>query len=54
MERTLDFEYERETKNKYRYREAGDEPVMGTVYVSKGLFDDRPERLRVTLMTVDG
>ncbi len=52
MERTLHFGYERDTKNKYRYREEGDEPVMGTVYVSKDLFDDRPDRLEVTLKAV--
>ncbi|MCK5251792.1 MAG: hypothetical protein KAQ96_02540 [Thermoplasmata archaeon] len=46
---SLTFEYERDTKNKYRFREASDEPVMGTIYVSKDHFEDRPDKLEVTL-----
>ena len=43
------FQYERETKNKSRFREDAEDPVMGTLYVSKGLFEERPEELEVTL-----
>jgi hypothetical protein len=50
---TLRFNYERDTKNKYRFREDADEPVMGTIYVAKDLFDERPDTLEVTLR-VDG
>lgn len=49
MESSLAFEYERATKNKYRFREASDEPVMGTIYISKDHFEDRPDKLEVTL-----
>lgn len=52
MEHTVRFTYERDTKNKYRFSEDADEPVMGTLYVAKGLFEERPERLEVTLRTV--
>jgi hypothetical protein len=53
MERKIMFEYERDTKNKYRFRETADEPLMGTVYVSKELFDERPGTLEVTLRSMD-
>ncbi len=53
MESSLAFEYERATKNKYRFREASDEPVMGTIYISKDHFEDRPDRLEVTLRVLD-
>jgi hypothetical protein len=52
MERKVAFEYEKDTKNKYRFTEDADEPVMGTLYVSKDLFDQRPQRLEVTLKVV--
>jgi hypothetical protein len=52
MERTILFHHERDTKNKHRYQEDSDEPVMGTIYVSKDLFDDRPDRLELTLRTI--
>ena len=52
METKVSFEYERETKRKYRFKEQSEEPVMGTLYVSKDLFDQRPERLEVTLRVV--
>jgi hypothetical protein len=53
MESSLAFEYERATKNKYRFREASDEPVMGTIYISKDHFEDRPDKLEVTLRVLD-
>ena len=49
LERKVSFGYERETKRKYRFKEEGEEPVMGTLYVSKELFDERPDRLEVIL-----
>jgi hypothetical protein len=52
MERKVAFDYEKDTKNKYRFSEDAEEPVMGTLYVSKGLFDQRPERIEVTLRVV--
>ncbi len=53
METKVIFEYERETKRKYRFKEMAEEPLMGTLYVSKDLFDDRPGKLEVTLRTLD-
>ena len=52
METKVEFEFERETKRKFRFKELSEEPVMGTLYVSKDLFDERPERLEVTLKVV--
>jgi hypothetical protein len=52
LETKVDFEYERETKRKFRFKELAEEPVMGTLYVSKELFDDRPNRLEVTLRVI--
>lgn len=49
---TAEFAFERETKNKVRYAEVvtdGDEEVVGTLYVSKSAFSERPERLKVTI-----
>jgi hypothetical protein len=45
----INFKYERETKNKFRYREDADDPLMGTIYVSKSLFSERPEEIELTL-----
>jgi hypothetical protein len=53
METKLLFKYVRETKNKFGFREDAEEPVMGTVYVSKGLFKERPEELELTLHVKD-
>ena len=52
-ERKVTFVYEKDTKNKYRFTEDADEPVMGTLYVTKDLFDQRPRRLEVTLRVVE-
>ena len=52
METTVKFEFERETKRKYRFKEVAEEPVMGTLYVSKDLFDQRPDALEVTLRVI--
>lgn len=52
METKVSFKYERETKNKYRFSEDAEEPVMGTLYVRKDLFDERPDQLEVTLRVV--
>ncbi len=51
-ETIINFKYERETKNKFRFKEDAEVPVMGTVYVSKTLFDKRPEELEVTLKVI--
>ncbi len=52
LERKVTFEFERETKRKYRFKEHAEEPVMGTLYVSKDLFDERPDKLEVTLRVI--
>ena len=39
---TATFTYERATKNKYRFREDSDNPIVGTLYLSKKLFGDSP------------
>lgn len=47
---TVEFEFERSTKNKHRYAEVADEPVIGTLYVGKSaLGEDAPETLTVTI-----
>ena len=51
-ETIINFKYERETKNKFRFKEDAEVPVMGTVYVSKTLFDERPEELEITLKVI--
>jgi hypothetical protein len=51
-ERRLTFSYERDTKNKYRFREDSEVPVMGTIYLTKDLFEDRPDGVEVIVRTV--
>lgn len=50
---TVEFEFERDTKNKRRFAEVeveGQEPVIGTLYVSKSAFNGTlPESLTVTI-----
>ncbi|MCL4345164.1 MAG: hypothetical protein M1496_02225 [Candidatus Thermoplasmatota archaeon] len=31
----IEFKFERGTKNTYRFQEAGDNPIIGTLYVKK-------------------
>jgi len=50
-ERKLTFSYERDTKNKYRFREDSEVPVMGTIYLAKELFEAPPDRVEVTVRT---
>ena len=52
MRTTVKFVHEKDTKNKYRFTEDSEEPVVGTLYVSKALFDERPDQLEVTISTV--
>ena len=43
------FQFERATKNKYRFREDSDDPIVGTLYLDKGLFKDgAPDRITAT------
>ena len=52
----LKFEFDRETKNTYRYAEGGDEDeqVVGTLYVQKAAFPKgKPETLRVQITIAD-
>ena len=53
MEHTITFTYERDTKNKYRYQEDGDDLMIGTLYVSKSAFKERPNKVQVTLKGLD-
>ncbi len=53
MKKTFSFSFERETKNKYRFQEDSEDPMVGTLYVSKALFEDRPSSIEVELRTVD-
>ena len=51
MNKQLDFEFERATKNTYRFHEkTSTDPVIGTLYVQRALFGGRtPKNPRVTL-----
>ena len=53
METRVRFKFERETKRTYRFQEEGDPPVVGTLYVRQDAFDHRPNRIEVTIRTVD-
>ena len=47
----IEFEFERATKNTYRFQEQTfTDPVIGTLYVQKALFSNQtPKKLRVTV-----
>jgi len=46
----LSFRFERATKNMYRFREDNDEPIVGTLYVSKRAFSGgAPDKIEVTI-----
>lgn len=53
MATIIKFKKERETKNKIRYEETTDPPLIGTLYVSKlglkAMYEDYPEKLTITL-----
>jgi hypothetical protein len=49
----ISFAHERDTKRMYRFKEESEEPVMGTLYVSKGAFEDRPSRISVTVTVLE-
>ena len=56
---TIVFEYERETKNTYKYSEkpeAGQPPRIGSLYVQKWALGsgDPPRQLAVTVAAVSG
>jgi len=53
MERTIRLVYERDTKRTYRFQEESDDPVVGTLYVKKGAFKQRPKEIEVTIRAED-
>lgn len=48
MKKEIKFQFERATKNTYRFQEISEgEPVIGTLYVKKSLFEREPKGLKV-------
>ncbi len=47
----IEFEFERATKNTYRFQEKGTgNPVIGTLYLQKSVFGSKePKALKVTV-----
>ena len=47
----IEFEFERATKNTYRFQEKGaGNPVIGVLYVQKSVFgSNEPKKLKVTV-----
>jgi len=47
----IEFEFERATKNTYRFQEkASGNPAIGTLYVQKSVFGDKePKKVKVTV-----
>ena len=47
----IEFEFERATKNTYRFQEKSlGTPVIGTLYVQKSVFDAKePKKVKVTV-----
>ena len=47
----IDFEFEKATKNTYRFQERGSgNPAIGTLYVQKAVFgSNEPKKLKVTV-----
>jgi hypothetical protein len=52
----IDFEFERATKNTYRFQEkATGEPSIGILYVQKSVFgSNEPKKLKVTMEWQEG
>ena len=56
MEKKLNFVYEKETKNTYRYQEVSEdeELMIKTIYIKKEFFNEtRPEKLTVIIKTAE-
>ena len=53
MEKTVRMVYERDTKRTYRFQEDSDDPLIGTLYVKKSAFRQRPEKVEVTIKAED-
>ena len=53
FEKTLQFEFEKSTKNTYRFKEIvpeGEDRVIGTLYVRKSFLGSfKPEKITITL-----
>lgn len=51
MEKEIQLDFERATKNTFRFTEiANDTPVIGTLYVQKAVFSGKqPATIRVTI-----
>jgi hypothetical protein len=46
----LTFEFEKDTKNTYRYKEAGLDNVIGTIYIAKRVLGSTPpEKLSISI-----
>jgi len=49
MRKELFFLFERETPGTYRFKEDSQSPIVGALYVKKGTFETKPERIKMTL-----
>lgn len=52
MERNIIFKLEKETKNTYKFEEKpepGQPAIIGSLYVQKWVFEQKPEEVSVTL-----
>ena len=51
MEIEVEMEFERETKNTFRYSEIARDkpPVVGSLYIQKWALSDRPDRISVVI-----
>ncbi|MCL5989678.1 MAG: hypothetical protein M1166_05040 [Candidatus Thermoplasmatota archaeon] len=49
VKKEIEFQFERDTKNTYRFQEAGDNPVIGTLYVKKSVFKKEPKKIKVAI-----
>ncbi|MGC8609454.1 MAG: hypothetical protein ACP5UV_06250 [Thermoplasmata archaeon] len=51
QKKEIEFEFERATKNTFRFQEKNSEnPSIGTLYVQKSVFDGKePAKVKVTL-----
>jgi len=41
------------TKRMYRFKEDGDENLVGTLYVNQNAFEGEPKKIKVTFETVE-
>ena len=52
MEKEIKFEFEKETKGTFRFKEVSDAPIIGTLYIKKTFMKEQPKELTIILKVI--